>query len=165
MRQRIRPLLLISAIFAIAYRIAPDTAHTAESPGTLAPTPDPAAPAAGGATFAYRDVAVVGDTTIHATFTVTDTTGRGGAEVALLYLADDAGARPARLLASSRVRLAPGESRRVTITADPHALARLDSASGMWRIAAGRYAVTLAHADAAPVESRTVTLRARRLER
>ena len=37
----------------------------------------------------------------------------------------------------------PGESKRVTITADPRLLARFDDGAGRWRIAAARYRIAV----------------------
>jgi beta-glucosidase len=48
-----------------------------------------------------------------------------------------------RLLGFERVVLEPGESREVTITADPRLLASFDSTEGRWRIAQGTYRVAL----------------------
>jgi len=48
-----------------------------------------------------------------------------------------------RLLGFERVELAPGESRRVTVTPDPRLLARFDGAAGKWRIAEGTHRVAL----------------------
>ena len=54
------------------------------------------------------------------TFTVTNTGDRAGADVPQLYLTEP---REVRLLGFERVELAPGESRTVTITAEPRVLA------------------------------------------
>ena len=48
-----------------------------------------------------------------------------------------------RLLGFERVELEPGESRRVTIEADPRLLARYDGGAGSWRIKPGGYAVAV----------------------
>jgi len=67
-------------------------------------------------TFAYRDLTVDGTS---ATFTVTNTGDGAGADVPQLYLTEPR----MRLLGFERVELAPGESRTVTITAEPRVLA------------------------------------------
>jgi beta-glucosidase len=41
------------------------------------------------------------------------------------------------------VALKPGESRTVTVTADPRLLARFDGKAGQWRIEKGNYQVAL----------------------
>jgi beta-glucosidase len=94
-------------------------------------------------TFAYGDLRVEGGETITASFTVTNTGDRAGADVPQVYLMDVAGERQMRLLGFERIELASGESRRVTVTADPRLLARFDATAGQWRIAAGTYRVAL----------------------
>jgi beta-glucosidase len=97
-------------------------------------------------TFDYRDLRVGGGETVTATFTVTNTGERAGADVPQLYLTEAAGDQRMRLLGFERVELRPGESRTVTVTADPRLLARFDGASGQWRIAEGTYRVALGRA-------------------
>jgi beta-glucosidase len=94
-------------------------------------------------TFAYSDLQVEGGETITATFTVGNTGDRAGADVPQLYLTDAAGDARMRLLGFERVELEPGESRRVTVTADPRLLARFDADAGQWHIAAGTYEVAV----------------------
>ena len=97
-------------------------------------------------TFDYSDLRGEGGDTITATFTVANTGERAGADVPQLYLTEAAGDKRLRLLGFQRVELQPGESRRVTITADPRLLARFDGPDGItgsWRIAAGTYRIAL----------------------
>jgi beta-glucosidase len=89
--------------------------------------------------FAYDNLNVTGGETITATFTVTNTGDRDGAEVPQLYLTDAAGERRMRLLGFEKAHLTPGESRQVTITAEPRLLARYDSKGGQWHITPGAY--------------------------
>jgi len=93
--------------------------------------------------FAYSDLKVSGGATITATFTVTNTGERDGADVPQLYLTDAAGEKRMRLLGFERVELSPGESRHVSLTADPRLLARFDSNANQWRISNGPHAVAL----------------------
>ncbi|HEY6368839.1 MAG TPA: fibronectin type III-like domain-contianing protein [Candidatus Binatia bacterium] len=51
-----------------------------------------------------------------------------------------------RLIDFERVELQPGESRRVTVTADPRHLARFDADAGQWHITEGTYRIALAKA-------------------
>jgi beta-glucosidase len=51
-----------------------------------------------------------------------------------------------RLLGFERVELAAGESRAVTLAADPRLLARYDADAGQWHVAAGGYRVELGRA-------------------
>jgi beta-glucosidase len=98
--------------------------------------------------FAYSDLTVSGGETITASFTVTNTGQREGADVPQLYLTDAPGEQRLRLIGFERVVLAPGASRRVTVTADPRLLARFDGGAGQWRITAGAYRVALGRSAA-----------------
>ena len=73
-------------------------------------------------TFDYSDLEVEGGDTVTATFTVTDTGERAGADVPQLYLTDAADDERMRLLGFERVDPQPGESRHVTLTSDPRLL-------------------------------------------
>ena len=94
-------------------------------------------------TFDYRDLTVSGGETLTATFTVTNTGTRAGADVPQVYLTGAAGETRMRLLGFERVELAPGESKTVTLTADPRLLARFDVGTGQWRTTEGTYRVAL----------------------
>jgi beta-glucosidase len=111
--------------------------------------------------FAYKDLKVSGGETISATFTVTNSGTRTGADVPQLYLTDAAGAKRMRLLGFERVELAPGESKEVAVSAEPRLLARFDAKSGQWRIDGGAYKVVLAKSADAPVLTGEVQLNAR----
>ncbi|NYE18977.1 beta-glucosidase [Microbacterium immunditiarum] len=93
--------------------------------------------------FEYSDLDVDGGDTITATFTVTNTGDRAGADVPQIYLTEAAGDERRRLLGFERVELEPGESRQVSLAADPRVLARFDGAAGQWRIDDGTYRVAL----------------------
>jgi beta-glucosidase len=104
--------------------------------------------------FAYRDLHVSGGGTIRATFTVTNTGERAGANVPQLYLVDAGGDDRMRLLGFDRVGLQPGESRQVTITADSRLLARfdrVDRAADQWHLTGGVYKVAVGKAADAMV--------------
>ena len=77
-------------------------------------------------TFAYGDLEVDGGETVTATFTVTNSGGRRGAAVPQTYLISAPDDRRCRLIGFERVELDPGESRTVSVTADPRLLARFD---------------------------------------
>jgi beta-glucosidase len=96
--------------------------------------------------FEHGDLAVEGGETVTATFTVTNTGDLAGADVPQIYMTDAPDGKRMRLLGFERVELAPGESRQVTVTADPRLLARFDGDAGQWRIAAGIYRVGLGKA-------------------
>ena len=93
--------------------------------------------------FAYSDFAVKSSDTVTASLTVTNTGQREGADVPQVYLTQASGEKRQRLLGFERVDLKPGESRRLTITADPRLLARFDATAGTWKIAMGRYTIAL----------------------
>jgi beta-glucosidase len=88
-------------------------------------------------TFGYEDLDVRGGDTVTASFTVTNTGERGGADVPQLYLTEPR----RRLLGFERVELEPGESRQVSITADPRLLARF--ADGRWVVDGGEHRVAV----------------------
>jgi beta-glucosidase len=94
-------------------------------------------------TFEYKDLTVSGGETITASFIVTNTGERAGADVPQLYLTAAPDQKRMRLLDFERVELAPGEAREVTLTADPRLLARFDGAANQWRITNGIHEVGL----------------------
>ena len=94
-------------------------------------------------TFDYHDLQVEGGETITATFAVTNTGDRAGADVPQLYLTDAAADARMRLLGFERVELEPDETREVTLIADRRLLARFDVDPGHWHIAEGTYRVAL----------------------
>lgn len=100
------------------------------------------------ASFAYSDFSVTGGATVTASFTVTNTGKVAGADVPQVYLTRLAGTPELRLIGWDKVALAPGESRRVTVTADRRLLAHFDAKTHLWRIPAGRYAIALGTSSA-----------------
>jgi beta-glucosidase len=107
-------------------------------------------------TFDYADLEVQGGETVTATFTVTNTGERAGADVPQLYLTEPR----VRLLGFERVELAAGESRQVTIAAEPRLLGRFD---GGWVIDEGSYRVAVGRAADAPVLTGELALAGRQL--
>jgi beta-glucosidase len=97
-------------------------------------------------TFAYSDLQVEGGATITASFTVTNTGAREGADVPQVYVTEAAGDERVRLLGFERVSLEAGDARSVTVTADPRLLARYDTDAGQWHIAEGAYRIALGKA-------------------
>ena len=90
--------------------------------------------------FDYHDLAVSGGDSVRASFSVTNTGERSGADVPQLYLIAAPGEQRLRLLGFERVELEPAETCRVTIEADPRLLARYD---GGWRISSGSCTVAV----------------------
>ena len=114
--------------------------------------------------FSYRDLEVSAGETIAASFTVTNTGRRAGADVPQLYLTEAAGEQRVRLLGFERLELQPGESRRVTITAEPRLLARFDGPAGVtgsWRIAEGAHRVAVGTSASDFVLSAEASMKAR----
>jgi beta-glucosidase len=111
--------------------------------------------------FEYRDLEAAGDRTIEVSFTVVNTGDRSGADVPQLYLTAAAGDQLLRLLGFERVELEPGESRRVTIRADPRLLARYDCSAGSWCIEPGGYAVAVGASAVSPQLTAEVELAGR----
>ena len=91
--------------------------------------------------FRYGGLKTTGGQGLSVSFTVTNTGSRAGIETPQLYLSRGPHRTQQRLLAFSRVALKPGESRRVTLAADPRLLADWSEASHGWKRAAGRYEV------------------------
>ncbi|UGU21612.1 beta-glucosidase [Mycobacterium avium] len=111
--------------------------------------------------FEHRDLVVRGGDTITAGFTVVNTGDRAGADVPQLYLTAMPGKPCLRLLGFERVELGPGESRHVTIDADPRLLAHYDGSIRSWRIAAGSHTVALGISATTLRSTATVELTAR----
>ena len=106
--------------------------------------------------FAYADLEVTGGETITAQVTVTNTGTREGADVPQLYLETPR----QRLLAFARVDLAPGESQRVRLVAEPRLLARFEDDA--WVIADGEHTVALSRCANDPVLRASAALTGRR---
>jgi beta-glucosidase len=70
-----------------------------------------------------------------------------------------------RLLGFERVELRAGESRAVTVTADPRLLARYDAEAGQWHIAEGTHRIALGKAADDLVLTAEVRLTERRFGR
>ncbi|EUA43949.1 fibronectin type III-like domain protein [Mycobacterium xenopi 4042] len=99
-----------------------------------------------------------GGDTVTASFTVVNTGGRAGTDVPQLYMTAAPDGQRLRLLGFERVELAPGESRRVTIEADPRVLARYDGSAGSWRIDEGSYTLAVGASAVEPELRATVGL-------
>ncbi len=115
--------------------------------------------------FRYADLRVEGGNGLGATFSVTNDGGRPGFAVPQLYVRAVAadGSMLQRLVAWRKLRLNPGETRTVTLTAEPRLVAYFDSERDGWRIDPGRYPVAVATAADSPVLQTTVWLNARTL--
>jgi beta-glucosidase len=86
--------------------------------------------------------AAAADSTVPVSFDVTNTGSVAGAEVAQLYVSDPSAkaTRPERELKGfEKVRLAPGETRRVTLNLDARAFSYWDSTAHKWTIDPGKF--------------------------
>jgi beta-glucosidase len=105
--------------------------------------------------FAYTDISVAGGDTLTVSFSVTNSGDRAGTEVAQVYLTEAAGERVLRLIGWAKLSLQPGETRAVSVTADPRLLGRYDVTASGWQIAAGDYAVAAGKsAEQLPLQGR-----------
>ena len=94
-------------------------------------------------TYAYSGLTVtLGDTTT-VSFTVKNTGGRAGTEIAEIYasLPDAAGEPPKRLIGWTRVELLSGESKEVSVPVSRDRLTIYDEASESWKLIPGQYAI------------------------
>jgi beta-glucosidase len=114
-------------------------------------------------TFAYGGLKVEGGKTLTVSFDVTNTGGREGADAPQVYVTS--GVRSAeRLIGFSKVLLGPGETRRVTLTADPRLLADWDAAAHGWKIDGGAYRIAVGASAMDLKLSGEAKVEARRLE-
>jgi beta-glucosidase len=94
--------------------------------------------------FSYDNLTVEdGPPSLQASVEVTNTGPRAGADVVQLYLTGAGGQPALRLLGWAKVALDPGETRTVTITAEPRLLCDYDVAAGGWRRREGPYEVAI----------------------
>jgi beta-glucosidase len=89
---------------------------------------------------------------VSVSFDVTNTGERAGAEVAQVYIADthsEVPRPPKELKGFAKVRLQPGETRRVTVALDRRSFAYYDTNEGGWAVAPGVFAVLVGRSSAA----------------
>jgi beta-glucosidase len=93
-------------------------------------------------TFAYSNLKT-DNAQRTATFVVKNTGKRAGAEVAQVYatLPEAAGEPFKRLVGWQRVELAPGESKTVTVAADPRVMSVFDEENNAWKLLPGAYKI------------------------
>jgi beta-glucosidase len=89
--------------------------------------------------FRYGGLKVSGGAGLSVSFTVTNMGKRAGIETPQVYLTSEPHRSQQRLVGFARVALKPGESRRVTLAADPRLLASWDEAGHRWKRDAGHY--------------------------
>src|SRR6202795_2058882 len=92
-------------------------------------------------TYAYSDLKVEPAKNVRVSFTVKNTGTREGAEIAEVYAAlPSADEPPKRLVGWSKVKLAAGESREVTVEIDPQYLSIFNVDRNSWQLVPGDYA-------------------------
>lgn len=96
-------------------------------------------------TFQYENLKVRGGRTVQVEFEVANTGPVAGADVPQFYLRATPAGKAVRLLGFERVQLAPGERRRISLSADPRLLAVFDETGRRWNVAAGEYQVAVGH--------------------
>ncbi|HWC79295.1 MAG TPA: glycoside hydrolase family 3 C-terminal domain-containing protein [Pseudonocardiaceae bacterium] len=101
------------------------------------------------------------DGTVGVSVEVTNTGSRAGADVAQVYLTDPAGAGepPVQLRGFQRVQLAPGQTRRVSLTLDRSAFQIWDSTAQQWSTVDGQFTVRAGDSSANLPLHATVTVR------
>ena len=93
--------------------------------------------------FGFAGLALKAGDGLELSFDVTNTGSSTGAEVPQAYLVSAAGKPTRRLIGFARISLAPGETGRVTMTADPRLLGRYDESRHGWWIEPGVYRVAV----------------------
>ncbi|MBT0668182.1 glycoside hydrolase family 3 C-terminal domain-containing protein [Novosphingobium profundi] len=101
--------------------------------------------------FAHEGLKLRGGKAPSASVTVRNTGKVAGSDVVQLYLVARPGGSARRLLGFTKVALAPGESRTVTLPIDPRLLADFDAKAKAWTIASGTYRIGVG-VDAGTVE-------------
>jgi beta-glucosidase len=94
-------------------------------------------------TYAYAGLKTTEEKETQVSFNVTNTGKRAGAEIAQVYvsLPSGAGEPPKRLVAWEKIRLAPGETRAITLKLDPQYLSIFNTGKKNWELAPGEYKV------------------------
>jgi beta-glucosidase len=117
-------------------------------------------------TFSFSHLVVPESASATAGFTVsfdvTNTGQRTGAEVAQLYVRDPGAISDQRplveLKAFQKVRLAPGETRRVTLELNRRSFAHWDVVANDWRVQPGEFTLLLGDSSAHPILSGRVAI-------
>ena len=113
--------------------------------------------------FDYSKLRIEGGDELKVSFDITNRGKRAGADVPQLYVAPQDGARPLRLAGFERVTLGPGETRRITLIAEPRVVADYDLALPGYRVEPGNYRVSISRDAGQPVLTGTAELQERRL--
>jgi beta-glucosidase len=92
-------------------------------------------------TYSYSNMKVTQGDHVRISFTVKNTGGHSGAEIAQVYASfpSSAGEPPKRLVGWSRVKLNPGESKDITVDVEPLFLSIFNADQHAWQKVAGEY--------------------------
>ncbi|WP_293881847.1 glycoside hydrolase family 3 protein [Sphingomonas sp.] len=95
--------------------------------------------------FRYANLTVAGGATITVSFDVTNTGTRSGQDVPQFYVQPVDKGNAFRLAGWTKLKLAPGQTQRVTIVAEPRTFSRYDVKARRWQRDAGKYAIAVGH--------------------
>ncbi len=100
--------------------------------------------------FTYSQLRVTGGSALQVSFTVRNTSGRAGKEIAQVYLGFPRAANepPKRLIGWEKIALDPGESKTVSLKVDPLYLSIFDASADRWEIVPGEYEVRVGPSSA-----------------
>ena len=98
--------------------------------------------------FAYSNLKVTGGDTLTVSFDVANTGRRSGKDAPQVYLTEAAGKGLQRLIGFEKVELAPGETRHVSVVADPRLLGAFDAKANRWSLPGGDYQVAVGASSA-----------------
>ncbi|ATC24752.1 beta-glucosidase [Caulobacter vibrioides] len=101
--------------------------------------------------FGYKNLKVEDGDGLKVSFDVTNTGKVAGADTPQLYVTSGQRKAMLRLAGFQKVDLAPGETKRVTLTVEPRILADYDTAKPGWTIAAGTYPLYVGRNAGEPV--------------
>jgi len=105
------------------------------------------------ASFEYANLKVEDGDSLRVSFDVTNTGKVGGADTPQLYVTAGTRRPMLRLAGFQKVDLAPGETKRVSLTVEPRILADYDAVQPGWMIAAGSYPLYVGRHAGDPVLS------------
>lgn len=100
--------------------------------------------------FRYSRLEVTGGDTLTIRFDVENAGTLTGVDVPQVYLTNADGVQKIRLIGWARPSLNPGQTHRVTVTADPRLLADFDTTAHAWRLGPGTYEVAVSNSSATP---------------
>lgn len=111
--------------------------------------------------FQYDRLKVRGGPALSVSFRVRNTGRRPGADVVQVYAVPPG--RTRRLVGWAKLDLAPGQSKQVTVVADPRLLAKFDASVQEWIVPSGNYVVEVGESAAAIKLQHTVKLPLRKI--